>query len=326
MEKRIEKLSVNYTFSEISKILDVKYHKIASIAKKFNIKSKYFLDIEKRNKRVIDLKNKGKNYIEIAKYLKISRGTVRNIYFKNNFELDGPGSGSESTKNKFINGNPFLDLTDDSVMYWLGFLAADGSIGKDDYSIRLGQSSKRKKVLFEYKNFLGAKDIKIFISKSKSKNILDTYIIVFSSKLIHSYLTNLGITNKKSKLLDLKFKINGSFLRGYFDGDGSAKYYNNTKSYKIKITTSSSNMIKNITEILKYNKIKYSITFKDKINNPEQRDINILSDGRISFYNLMYKTNYSFCVEAKRGVIEQSMTVNSVNCLGTPEEGNQQPS
>jgi hypothetical protein len=39
----------------------------------------------------------------------------------------------------------------------------------------------------------------------------------------------------------------------------------------------------------------------------------------------MYNDNY-FCVKEKRGVIEQSINENSVNCLGTPEEGNQQPS
>ena len=71
-------------------------------------------------------------------------------------------------------------------------------------------------------------------------------------------------------------------------------------------------MIDKLARFFKEEKIKYSITSKDKIKYPEQRDINILSTSREALFNKMYKNNL-FCVKSKRGVIEQSINENSVN-------------
>lgn len=301
-------MAKSYSFSEIARILGVPMWKINRIAKKEGVKSYYTLQREKTANDIKDLHLKGHNYIEIAKKLGISRSCTRDWYTKNNIKIDGPGSGAIQCRK--VTNNPFTEVADPEVQYWLGMLAADGNLAGSSYSITLSQSVERAGVLEEYVKFLNGDTLKIHVSKGTG-NIKDKHIVTFGNKEIYTYLISLGFTSKKAKTLNLNFKITWDFIRGYFDGDGSAKYYPKTHSYKIKITSSSTYMIDCITEFFKKEGVDYSVTLKSK-KYPDQQDINILTKGRRNLFNKMYKDNL-FCVSAKRGIIEQSINENSVN-------------
>jgi len=309
MIEKIRALSAENTFTDIAKILDEPFWKITKLAKQEGIKSKYMLATEKRINKVIRLKKRGLNYLQISRKLGVARGTVANIYYRINYKLDGPGSGSGQERK--VKENPFYDVFNPTTQYWLGMLAADGNLSSTKYSIRLSQSSERAEVLEEYRRFLNGDDIKIFITKGE-KAKKDTHLIVFGNKLIHTFLNTLGFTSRKSHTLDITFPITWDFIRGYFDGDGSAKYYKNG-GYTIKITCSNSIMISKIEGFFNKEYIKNYITYKDKINCPEQRDIHIKAESREIFYKKMYYDNTLFCVKAKRAIIEQSIIKNSVN-------------
>lgn len=308
MKDKIKALSTTHNFREVSEILGIPYWKVVEIAKKENIASYYNTQILDNETKVLQLKERGFSYIEIAGILGLSDITTRNIYLKNNLKLDGPGSGAKHLRKVAI--NPFLDISSPEVQYWLGMLAADGNLSTEGYSIRLSQSIEREDVMIEYAKFLGG-NVTIFKVKGKGA-IKESRLVVFANEDIYKFLNTLGFTNKKSHTLDVKFAITWPFVLGYFDGDGSAKYYKKSFSYKIKITCSNSIMIDKLTRFFKEEKIKYSITAKDKIKHPEQRDINILSTSRRMLFSKMYNNNL-FCVRSKRGVIEQSINENSVN-------------
>ena len=308
MKDKIKTLNAKHTFKEVSEMLGIPYWKVVDIAKKENITSYYNTQILNNETKVLQLKEKGLSYIEIASMLGLSDITTRNIYLKNNLKLDGPGSGAKHLRK--VVTNPFLDISSPEVQYWLGMLAADGNLSTEGYSIRLSQSIEREEVMIEYAKFLGG-NVTMFKVKSKGA-IKESRLVVFANEDIYKFLNTLGFTNKKSHTLDIKFAITWPFVLGYFDGDGSAKYYKKSFSYKIKITCSNSIMIDKLARFFKEEKIKYSITSKDKIKYPEQRDINILSTSREALFNKMYKNNL-FCVKSKRGVIEQSINENSVN-------------
>ena len=317
----IKRLNPTKTYTEIAETLGIPYWKVAKLAKKEGLKPIASSGVRERVAKVLALKSSGLNYIEIANNMGVNRGTVSNIYKKNGFILDGPGSGAR--QNRKIIENPFKDLSKPEVMYWIGFLAADGNLSSSSFSIRFSQSSERAYVLEEYVRFLNGNDITIFINKGVG-GIKDTHLVTFGNEEIYKFLESIGFSNRKSKTLDLKIPLTWDFVRGYFDGDGSAKYYKKSYSYKIKITCTNTLMIDRLVEFLNENDIPTSITYKDK-RFPDQRDINILSAGRRTLFEKMYVDN-CFCVKEKRGVIEQSINENSVNCLGIPEEGNQQPS
>lgn len=120
--------------------------------------------------------------------------------------------------------NIFETINTEEKAYWLGFLDADGCIHNGnnyDYRIELGLNKEDKKHLEKFKNFIG-KNNKIS-DRIKTQSVRYN----FRNKKIWSDLIKLGCVPGKSLILEFpteeqvsdEFLI--SFLRGYFDGDGS---------------------------------------------------------------------------------------------------------
>lgn len=164
----------------------------------------------KLTKEILEpLVNLGMTPKEITKELGTSYQNVLRKMKEFGFKLQGSGG-----QNRKIHKNPFEDLENEKVLYFLGLIAADGWIGKKN-SIWLGL--KDLEIIKKYAEFLG--EVTIHLPDSSHT----TYRVGFGNKETAEFLKFLGITKNKS----LTLKINEvilcpHFIRGYFDGDGYA--------------------------------------------------------------------------------------------------------
>jgi hypothetical protein len=108
--------------------------------------------------------------------------------------------------------------------YILGFIYADGNVSIKDnsYRLRFNLQQKDKSVLDFIKQELKYTG-PIRLSKNKKYNILE----ISSKKLIKNLIILGAIPNKSLILLPPKIDpiFEGSFIKGYFDGDGCVGFY-----------------------------------------------------------------------------------------------------
>lgn len=153
-------------------------------------------------------------------------------------------------RTKSINHDYFSVLTQENA-YYLGFLAADGTVRKNRNEIKIGLSSLDKNFLLEFKSKLQTeKDVHIYLTN----NGFECAELVFTSAQIKQDLMKYGIVPNKTKKglnLDLipgEFKL--AFIKGFFDGDGSFSYNKNTKQGKMRFTSYTREILKQIAEYL----------------------------------------------------------------------------
>ena len=146
----------------------------------------------------------GINYSTVFEYLKI-------------FGIKPKGNTQKIHK---CNVGIFKKVDTEEKAYWLGFIAADGNISKSELKITL--SYKDKDHLIKFCKFI---DLQTPIKEINNNGYPAVSINIGSIEMAKDLL-NYGITPNKS--LSLKFPDNldinliQHYIRGYFDGDGSA--------------------------------------------------------------------------------------------------------
>lgn len=202
-----------------------------------------------------------------------------------------------------LNENYFENIDSNSKAYVLGFIYADGSINKSRGNyLQIGLSKNDFEILeyikkeLEYNGNL----------YEYYKETTDKYysILSISSKKITNDLIKLGVVvNKtyKSKKFPLYNKqYEGSFLRGFFDGDGSI-YLNNYRKNKEYCVSFSGNY--DVLSQLKLILLNYNISsskIRFRRNNKESCMLEIKGNNNIEkIYNLMYSDN-GFYLKRKR--------------------------
>lgn len=182
------------------------------------------LDIPKRkisvNKTLIDkmffLYNQGKTNLEIAESCNTD-GNLIARYLKQHYGV----ADTAAYRRQKIKHNPFADLTNNSVQYWLGYLCSDGNIKKHGNEIRLVTNKDIDYLKTNFTNFVHRTNTTLVenkplsIYKYKDNRYNSTSLTIsFSSKEVKEYLIKLGITPNKSLTLKVKFPITYAFLRG----------------------------------------------------------------------------------------------------------------
>lgn len=124
----------------------------------------------------------------------------------------------------------FENIDTNTKAYFVGFIAADGSIGKPGFpSLSITLHSKDVCILDKLKEEIGFEH-KIQTIKQKSQmistGVTDHVRIAIQNKLLIQDLNALGIYNNKSLtigniILNIPYKHRNAFIIGYLDGDGS---------------------------------------------------------------------------------------------------------
>ncbi len=201
------------------------------------------------------------SYREIGNFLKRTQSSVENKAHK---------LGINREKKYNLNINFFKPPLTEFSAYWLGFIAADGYVSQNSKEV----SIELKKDDYEHlKKFNKHLQGNMFI-KYRTRNpryIKGKYtgqselceITVYSKPLVLD-LNSLGICPRKSLIIqfqDLKDdSLTWSYIRGFFDGDGSIYYDKRSNQLRCKIACSSPVFIEGFQNFLNRFNIK---TYKD---------------------------------------------------------------
>lgn len=214
-----------------------------------------------------------------------------------------------------------LDGSEESD-YWLGYLAADGCIINNkkyrQYTVNLFTIDDEIKEKYqEYWN----NEINYHYRK-----ISKLHHLYFSNLELIKELDKIGITTRKSKTIKLNIPLNPHIVRGIFDGDGWVRKYNSKRmKYESKITTGSTNLMKQLIQYFDTNNLVYKV--KQKGN---AFDINFYRKlESYKFYKLLYQ-DATIYMERKYNkfvaLFGNKDVIKSGELLENPEEDNQQPS
>ena len=159
--------------------------------------------------------NKELSIAKLAKEIKIDKEHLREILKRNN-----------SYENRYVrnvNSDFFEKIDTEEKAYWLGFISADGHIGKNRNSIKISLSIKDINHIKKFKKSIESEH-KILIRKSKAFNgVFESAELVINNKKMHADLQKLGLKNLKinhSLPKDVPDNLIRHYLRGLYDGDG----------------------------------------------------------------------------------------------------------
>jgi hypothetical protein len=163
----------------------------------------------------------GVNQMELSRVFGVSQPAISVIFRRNGIQM----RSRSQAKRKYSLDEYFFDVIDsESKAYWLGFLAADGSVCDRNHSIKVGLSSKDRGHLCKFKEALGSArpiyDGYTTLSNGKTYGHCE-----FSVGSIHVYysLSRLGIKSNKSFTCQpwlCSVDLVRHYWRGVVDGDG----------------------------------------------------------------------------------------------------------
>jgi hypothetical protein len=225
---------------------------------------------------ILEQYESGDGCYKIAKKFNCSAPSINNL-------LKKEGVYTKKTPNDYrkykLNENYFEKINSEKKAYFLGLIYSDGNLYKKTLSIRLVEEDSY--ILDKFLSDIES-DAKLYFFTKRKKNHKNQKGIAISNEKLSKDLLKLGVFKNKS--LILQFPTEGQvpkkylnhFIRGVFDGDGSAFHYeriiNNKKYIEYGISIIGSNpLIDDLKKTLNYgnvyttNKSKNSfITFKNK--------------------------------------------------------------
>ena len=229
MKELIQKLhSEGLLNTEIALIINKSPDTVAYYLKKFNLINNRNENSIRNKDLILKLLKKGITAYNISKQTNCSTSVISRIAKENNIITQTKEEYIEKIKK--VKNNPFENLNDSNVNYWLGFLSADGSVYED--RIRLGLQEQDLTHIVKFKDFINS-DLRII--KTIKDNTYIGYNVAFRNKEVVDFLINMGITSNKSLTLEMNLNITKDFIRGVVDGDG----YIRKKGYEVSIATGS---------------------------------------------------------------------------------------
>lgn len=193
--------------------------------------------------------------VEIKRKYHISSNTIYKIIDTNNV-----------SRTTFKDLSKFKNLESPETQYWIGYICADGNIEYKESSrvFKVSLFSKDECVIDDFINYFGNICKKY---QRKQNNIYEAAI--HSKDLCQYFIDILNITPNKGLTLNPNIEFTSSFIRGYFDGDGSirkekseAKFTSGSKVFVDKL--SDIFRVLNIYHVIREKGNAYDICFERK--------------------------------------------------------------
>ncbi len=241
---------------------------------------------QSQESEIIKMKKDGLPLSEIKSKFNIkSSQTIYNV-------LNRIGKIRKIPNKKFTVNETFFDCIDtDEKSYWLGFLYADGFVRihkNRSGQLRLKLKSDDKLHIEKFCNSLNSNSpIKDCVSKVvKNGNTYtskSSYVDIYNTNLVKSLMSHGCVNNKTQKIRmpNLPEYLLGSFIRGYFDGDGCIMKLNDFNTYRVSLI-SNEKFINDIKEYL----VKFLSFEEEKIK------IYIYDN-----YSILFIYNYDYCLK-----------------------------
>ena len=183
---------------------------------------------------VIKLYNEYNNADKVAEILNLNNGNaVRRVLKANGLTL--------IARKYFIDENYFETIDNEEKAYWLGFLAADGTIRlrhggaekkKRGSSIVLKLADKDKHHVDRFQKIFGIESRMTHhrdytTTRSGKESYSDNCRVSINSNKLVEDIIDKGVTPRKSFTLgrpNIKDEYHNHFIRGYFDGNGHISF------------------------------------------------------------------------------------------------------
>lgn len=225
-ENRIVELfnTGKYNFKQIAEQLGIKPKTVTKYLKRHNIDydssskvTKY--QIEEACRLYTEEKMSEE---KIGEQIGLCRTTVRKILYQNNIEIR---ETKDWTTKYSIDDTYFERIDTPNKAYFIGFLYADGNVGKNNNIIQLGLQARDVEILYDLKDDIKYNGPLAFVNRSaKHDNLQDVYILQINNKKIHDDLISLGVVPNKTHIIEypnyIPSYLQNDFIRGVLDGDG----------------------------------------------------------------------------------------------------------
>lgn len=170
----------------------------------------------------------------VAEEFNCSRSVIKRVLKENEIDI------RSKTHTYRANYRTFKKIDSEEKAYWLGFIAADGTVfvRENNASVIINLSRVDKGHLEKFKSFMES-DVNILdhIQTEGFSNNSKMSKIVFNSKEMVGDLIDKNVTPRKSLTLkppNIGKEFYIPYIRGYFDGDGSL-YQNKNGNWTLSI-------------------------------------------------------------------------------------------
>lgn len=183
---------------------------------------------------------------KIRKYYKVRTDIIKNILIENGITIRKSSeyfdaSGMSRNKKYNYDEHYFENIDSPIKAYWLGFIYADGSVnprvgkmggtkgGTFEFTLKESDKYVLENLRYDMNANIPITSRSVFLKETgKTYNAVR---LVFSSISIVNDLIKHGCVPNKSLILNFPEHIDAlyhrDFIRGYFDGDGCIRYYEN---------------------------------------------------------------------------------------------------
>lgn len=218
-------INKNYTKLQISDICNLKKDQINYILAKYKITKNKKRD-EIFEKLIEEYLTTNCTYLDLSKKYNIPDYKIE-YYF----------ATRKIKRNKKYIEDVFFNKTEESA-YWIGFIAADGSLSDKRHSveieIQIGDINHLKKfskfVTYEDNLKIGIRDktksCRVTLINQKTYDDIKNYNLMPNKSFKIRFLNIISNFNNDDNLIK-------HFIRGYFDGDGSVTYHDNLTNLKV---------------------------------------------------------------------------------------------
>ncbi len=203
------------------------------------------------NDEIIKEYTNGVSINSLAKKYNSTPYMIKKILIANNIKIrTAHEQTSISNLNRAIkiNDNYFSKLNLENS-YYLGFIAADGTVRKDNNEIKITINNEDEQFLLDMKNKMDYK------GNLHYQNKVNAIEYRFSSKQIKKDLAKYSIIPRKTyigiTMKDIPDEYKLAFIKGYYDGDGNVSINQNTKQVSIKIVSHTEEILKEFQNTIK---------------------------------------------------------------------------
>jgi len=197
---------------------------------------------DNNKEKILEMHNLGFSNRKIAHCFGFAPQTIDYFFKKNNVKSNYRYSRNEDLLEK-------IDTPEKA--YFLGWIASDGNLIENIYSIRLTIQDRDRGVLDLFSKMFETEKPLQFVERGKPHH-KDQYRFQLNSKKLYYDLIQHGVHPNKTStvylpdtLPDNLFKY---YLRGYFEGDGHLKPRKKGESASFSIACKSENMLKQLQD------------------------------------------------------------------------------
>ena len=204
--------------------------------------------------------------------------------YKETYEIKPGAKRAFSYRKSGADENFFSLIDTPRKAYWLGLIAADGWIVREHqkptgFAIALKEEDKY--LLQQLAEDIGCPEL-----LHKERETTNLWQIKLTAEKAAFDLINAGVPPKKSLIVEtpsLPRRLFVSWLRGYFDGNGSVSRRKN--SLEAKITTGSKNLAQQLKQFLNEEGVQPTLDGKNNEHNLRMYAKNAESFGKLIYSN-----------------------------------------